>query len=427
MDLESSEEPCHRHPKMSSSDNLSKYYSSMRGIETGRSVEEGRDAQIQSGYSSHEKSDHGHDSNKSNLNDRDIEAEKSTQEDWDAVIQPKSSRTTAQRTRLVDEIMILLCILTGSILGVLARKGLTNLTTYLGSYLGGIIWCNFSASLIMGASIFIPDIWQELIGSKLFESPSVIPLYVGIGTGFCGSFSSFSTLILEAFYKAADLEPKQRSYYPNQAYGIMEFLAVVLAHICISISAFLIGKDIASEIKKYLKPFSTRVYILLEGVWVLIGLAAYIVVIVLCGVKKHGSWRSWTFSCIFGVFGAYLRYLLSRYFNSAHRYFFFGTYMANFLGTLLLSILILLQRGTKPENTLTRLVNDKLSCQVLEGLADGFCGCLTTVSTFVAELMNLKSYEPYVYGLVSLLTSFAALVLTLGTYAWKVSLTTPVC
>lgn len=407
--------------------NMSKYYSTGRDIETERSVEEDWDALIQPGRSSNEKSVLGEGSSKSNLNNRDIETEKSIQEDWNAAIQPKSSKTTPRRKWVVNEIMILLCILTGSILGVLARKGLTNLTTYLGSYLGGLIWCNFSASLIMGAIIFIPELWQELIKEEIFEGPDVIPLYVGIGTGFCGSFSSFSTLILEAFYKAADLEPKQRSYYPNQAYGIMEFLAVVLAHICLSISAFLIGKDIVSNIKKYLKVFSAKIYFLLEGLWIFIGLAAYIVVIVLCGVKKNGSWRSWTFSCIFGVFGAYLRYLLSRYLNNVHRYFFFGTYTANFSGTLFLSILILLQRGTKPENILSRLVNDKLSCQVLEGFADGFCGCLTTVSTFVAELMNLKSYQPYVYGLISLLTSFAVLVLTLGTYSWKVGLTIPAC
>ncbi|KZZ90854.1 Camphor resistance CrcB protein [Moelleriella libera RCEF 2490] len=59
-----------------------------------------------------------------------------------------------------------------------------------------------------------------------------------------------------------------------------------------------------------------------------------------------------------------------------------------------------------------------LSGLVLQGVEDGFCGCLTTVSTWVAELAALKRRSAYVYGAASILVSFAAMVLIMGGLRW---------
>ena len=60
-----------------------------------------------------------------------------------------------------------------------------------------------------------------------------------------------------------------------------------------------------------------------------------------------------------------------------------GTFLANMLGTLFIGALFAARGGLwfrTPSN---------VTCQVLSGLGDGFCGCLTTVSTFIVEMKQL--------------------------------------
>lgn len=59
-----------------------------------------------------------------------------------------------------------------------------------------------------------------------------------------------------------------------------------------------------------------------------------------------------------------------------------GTFLANILGTLLLAIMVLLSRFVVD-------YSDVSSQAVISGVVQGFCGCLTTVSTYVAELDTL--------------------------------------
>lgn len=56
--------------------------------------------------------------------------------------------------------------------------------------------------------------------------------------------------------------------------------------------------------------------------------------------------------------------------------------------------------------------------QVLQGVQDGFCGCLTTVSTWVFELKGLKRRHAYRYGSSSVGVSLALLVVIMGTLKW---------
>ena len=68
------------------------------------------------------------------------------------------------------------------------------------------------------------------------------------------------------------------------------------------------------------------------------------------------------------------------------------------------------------------IVTNTIALHVLEGLDDGFCGGLTTVSTFVVELFGLKTLFSYRYGTISILVCFAGVVLILGSYNWSVGL-----
>jgi CrcB protein len=59
-----------------------------------------------------------------------------------------------------------------------------------------------------------------------------------------------------------------------------------------------------------------------------------------------------------------------------------------------------------------------LSCAVLYGIDNGFCGCLSTISTFAVELDTLMRQHAYIYATVSILVGAIILVLVVGTAAW---------
>lgn len=105
-----------------------------------------------------------------------------------------------------------------------------------------------------------------------------------------------------------------------------------------------------------------------------------------------GKWRGIvSFALVMSPLGAWLRFQLSRL-NLRYDAFPIGTFMANMLGTAVLGMLLALQYT--PGKTL-------LQCQVIQGIEDGFCGTLTTVSTFIVELKKLERKHAYVYALVS--------------------------
>ncbi|KAI5960816.1 uncharacterized protein KGF55_004386 [Candida pseudojiufengensis] len=321
---------------------------------------------------------------------------------------------------------IILNIIHGSIWGVLVRKGLMQLTTYNGAYLSGVIWANFTACLIMGLAIDSGVFWMKLLDNDIFPNKGAIPVYTGITTGFCGTVSSFSTVILDAFNRTADTQIGKYYHYPNAAYGIMQFFAVMLAEFGLSIMGFHMGKHISTLIDNYLPSINHKTYKIIEKISMIIGVCLIIITCVLLGTKPNGSWRNWTFSMFFAPFGAILRFYLSKYVNSKVKNFPMGTFTANVSGTLLLAIFTLIGRGKLP-NGKGRINSHIMGCHILTGLDDGFCGALTTVSTFVAELFGLKTIHSYFYGATSALISFAIMILILGSYNWTVGLTDPVC
>ncbi len=332
-------------------------------------------------------------------------------------------KTTA--TRFLDKTQkyypVILNIVHGAIWGVLVRKGLMLLTTYSGSFLSGVIWANFAACVVMGLAIDGEVFWIRLLEEKDYPNKGAIPVYTGLTTGFCGTVSSFSSVILEAFNKAADTDIGVRHHYPNGAYGIMQFLAVILAQFGLSIMGFHMGKQFLAVVDNYLPLVTKRIYKVLELTSMILGVVLVVITCILIGVKKQGSWRSWTFSMLFAPFGALLRYYLSKFLNNKVSNFPLGTFTANFLGTLLLAVFTLLARGKLPGGK-GHIVTNTIALHVLEGLDDGFCGGLTTVSTFVVELFGLKTLFSYRYGTISILVCFAGVVLILGSYNWSVGL-----
>lgn len=146
----------------------------------------------------------------------------------------------------------------------------------------------------------------------------------------------------------------------------------------------------------------------------IIGPALWVGAAILVAVGPH-RWRGKvTWSLVFGPVGVLLRFHLARLnasLASERHGFPLGTFAANILGTVVYALCAMLQvSGSAAGNV--------LACGVLQGIRDGFSGCLTTVSTFAFELRNLAPNRAWRYALVSWATGQIACVLLYGAYEW---------
>lgn len=101
-----------------------------------------------------------------------------------------------------------------------------------------------------------------------------------------------------------------------------------------------------------------------------------------------------TAALLFAFPGTLTRYTLSIFLNPLLTGFPLGTFAANSTGSGLLAAFRVIQS----------MANKRISpneCSIIQGLDDGYCGCLTTISTFAVEIRALKGWERLRYVLMS--------------------------
>ena len=109
-------------------------------------------------------------------------------------------------------------------------------------------------------------------------------------------------------------------------------------------------------------------------------------------------------SLLFSFPGTLSRYLLAIYMNTVMKKIPLGTMTANILGTGLLGVFHVLQNKHSHVSP--------HACSTLQGLIDGYCGALTTISTFAVELNALEgSRYAWIYGGISILMSQLVLLI----------------
>ncbi|KAH3680518.1 hypothetical protein WICPIJ_008260 [Wickerhamomyces pijperi] len=310
-------------------------------------------------------------------------------------------------SRIYKEIRQLSILTFFAIVGLLGRKGLIALTTYDGSYLSGVAWANFAACVIVGFAIQSASSWA-FVGIEKGRTM----FYTGVTTGFCGTLSSFCTLMLEVFEKSANISPGSRYYnYPNPAYGIMNGLAVFITQLCLSGAGIKFGKHLARGYDPDLIWISK-----VESVIAVLGVLSWIAVIALFATIDN--WRSWTFACLVSPVACFMRFYCGKWLNPKVKDFPMGTFFVNIFATLVLSALTIANRGKAPWMPEGRIVTSKLTCQVINGLQDGFCGTLSTIATMFVELTLMKEPKNYFYGGVTFSLAYCLIVVFLGSYNW---------
>lgn len=379
--------------------------------------------------------------------DRERRASLATDRVASGILQ-EGDRTTTQVSTLLTQVYTLSYLVFFSIMGTLARVGLSALTTYPGApVIFGSIWPNFAGSLVMGfliedRTLFSHDAARrdvelgrkrgtngdnssitncraesdDAVKSSNLAAKKAMPLYIGAATGFCGSLTSFSAFIRDAFLALSNdmITPGVPTSPIGRSGGesFMAVLGVIILTVTLSLSAFFLGAHIAIALEPL--TLSMRYLIsrrFIDPLVVVLGWGSWIGAVLLAVFPPHDFWRGRAvFATVFTPLGCLLRFYASLYLNGAVASFPLGTFAVNVLGTGILGMAWDIAHVP---------VGGAVGCQVLQGVEDGFCGALTTVSTWVAELSSLRRRHAYTYGTASVVASIALLIAIMGGLRWS--------
>ncbi|KAL8999357.1 MAG: hypothetical protein Q9169_001783 [Polycauliona sp. 2 TL-2023] len=378
-------------------------------------------------------------------------------------------------SRFATELYTISYLIFFSILGTLARLGLQALTFYPGAPVAtGVLWANVAGSSIMG---FLAEDRKLFNGNEASTSPippsqcppdrdeaaspenlkqshasfkKTIPLYIGLSTGFCGSLTSFSSFIRDAFLalanalfvpishisvSSATIPPSSNIIHRNGGYSFMALLAVIITTIALSISALIVGAQLAVAVERDTPSIAYRsTRKIMDKTMVFLAWGSWLGAIILAiwppdrvgGPSAHNArtsehWRGAAiFAIVFAPLGCLLRFYISIALNSKIKSFPLGTFAVNMLGTALEGMFWDLQHSSVKSGGV-------VGCQVLQGMMDGFCGTATTVSTWAGELNGLRRRHAWVYGAVSVVVGVGMMVGIMGGMLWGKGWSEPVC
>ncbi|KAH7056070.1 CrcB-like protein-domain-containing protein [Linnemannia elongata] len=296
-----------------------------------------------------------------------------------------------------------------SIMGLLIRLGLVSIETFAGQQVFALAWPQFIGCLLMGL----------FVSTRGWIDGAFV--YIGLSSGLCGSITTFSSWNLALFNELINTANVSR--HPLQ--NILSALTELVATLALSISGLQLGYHLGEALLQLatnwglaLTPPSPPVppnrWTILDIVIVSAAIILWTGVIcaaILVPRESRLSWRRIVLACCFAPAGAILRWYLSR-FNSRSKLFPLGTFAANLGGSIILAAIVCLQHTSAAGGKST------LICHVLSGLQDGFCGCLTTISTFALEIKSLPRRASYVYGVVSVVVTQVFMLLIVGSYMW---------
>lgn len=380
---------------------------------------------------------------------------------------PKAQRTS----RLLTELYTVSFLVFFAIWGTLARLGLQALTFYPGApVVFSELWANVAGTFVMGfltedMRLFREEWGGSSSGAAASEVPrdrpaeeeghqglekqrvvdkkshgkvkKTIPLYVGLTTGFCGSFTSFSSFIRDVFlglsndlpaptYHRSPTAAPTASLAPRAAgYSVMALLGVILITIALCLCALKAGAHLAASLDPVTPTLPFRLTRkILDPLFVVLGLGSWLGAVLMTALPPHNAWRGEAlFACVFAPLGCLARYYVSLLLNPKNPSFPLGTFACNIFGTAVLGMAYDLQRVAIGGVAGGGVVG----CQVLQGIEDGFCGALTTVSTWMVELDTLRRGRAYVYGTSSVVVGLSIMVVIMGSVRWSVGWEGVVC
>jgi fluoride ion exporter CrcB/FEX len=283
-----------------------------------------------------------------------------------------------------------------STLGTLTRLALVLGNTYPGNLVSPLVWAQFVGCSFLGFFVTEKHVFSR-------ESKKTEALYLGITVGYCGSTTSFSGWMSHIFEEISNF----RGYPRNSGYNIISVITEIMITVASSFFGFYVGTHVSAAwnsfpIPKFPEMRGTMITIFVS----LLAIGVQSGTIAVSAIRE--DWRAVGFGLVFSPLGAFCRWRLSHYLNSRNSKFPIGTFAANLSGSLLSAIFFLLQFYT----------TDVTGCELLTGFRSGFCGSLTTVSTFISELSKVPLRSGYIYGCVSIFFGILFFVLVDGINYW---------
>ncbi|XP_042033282.1 fluoride export protein 1 [Salvia splendens] len=337
----------------------------------------------------------------------------------DAMVQNEEKKIDEKEVPwLLEYTTCLLSLAVFGILGILVRYGLQNLfgpdvigATSDRSYMYPDLPSNMVGSFLMGwfGVVFKPDIM------KVSDQ-----LSIGLSTGFLGSLTTFSGWN----QKMLDLSVNGE--------WVFAVLGVVIGLFLVAYS-IIFGIETAKGLKWLLQKRSnsrplcpcfgdstSHKYSCLTTFMVMLLLVLALLWSVFGALEKRefdsGSSEAQLFlACMVGPLGVWIRWYLARLNgrglgrDAALKWMPFGTLAANVSAACVMAALA----------TLKKAVRSKECNTVASGVQLGLLGCLSTVSTFVAEFHAMREskhpWRAYAYAAITIVVSF-----TLGTLIYSV-------
>ncbi|KAK5078558.1 hypothetical protein LTR64_003029 [Lithohypha guttulata] len=361
----------------------------------------------------------------------------------------------------LNELYIISWLIFFSLLGTLARVGVEAITQYPDAPVTSrVLWANLGGSFLMGFLIedrnlfgLPPDLGpspakddappeDSKLSATHLKFKKAIPLYIGLTTGFCGSFTSFSTYLQDAFLALTNALPtfSRTTAYRNArasasrsgGFSFEALIAVLILHPAVSLAGLRAGTHLAEFLRPVLPQqiFHTRLTVkVLNPLFVLVGFGCWIFGALFLTIFPPASgpspvnWRARaTIPLLFAPPGCIIRFYLAKYFNRPSRQNFpLGTFLANIFGTLVLGMAWDLLHA----RSVGASIAGGNACAILIGIQQGFCGCLTTVSTWVVELNGMNWRAAWIYGLASVGVALAGLVVIMGSMGWTIGFAEP--
>ncbi|KAL0949493.1 hypothetical protein HGRIS_009547 [Hohenbuehelia grisea] len=291
---------------------------------------------------------------------------------------------------------VLALLIPGSIMGALARLGLQALATYEGQSIFPLAYAQSLGCLIMGFCLAIKEPFGLFYG----------PLYTAFTTGFCGSLTTFSGWQLDIFNSWVNAASSRRGGLRDFVDGIGKSVFTL----SLSLGSVAFGMRLGHATKPYLRapsPLKRTPRYAISVVSVLCLAAVFPTFFRLPTDFRHRA----TAALLFAYPGVLTRYFLSLGLNPLNPSFPVGTFAANMLGTALVATFHVLQSTRQPPSP--------TSCAILQGLIDGYCGCLTTVSTFAVEVVSFHIWKGSRYVLGSWVVAQLLLLVILGPSFWS--------
>lgn len=309
-----------------------------------------------------------------------------------------SGTNKSRAEKCIEHIITIISLAMGSYVGVTLR-------IYLSSY---------AVSSWDGINHF-ESIWAQILGSSIIGYLAVFQenmnkiLYIALATGLCGSLTTFSTWNAEAIVVLLQLNETSLNNINNVNYvtGSISFVTVLILGVGMPLSSFIFGRNIAKLSNKPLKIMKFCFncnkklgYLIL----IIMYIACTVSIIIICMLTNN---YYILFSLLFSSSGTYLRWCLSyfdNYFTKING-FPLGTLMSNFFGSLILAFCLVARLYVSNE------------VFVINAVITGFCGSLTTVSTFICQLVKLSFPVSILYLIISLFTVQISYITVLLTYS----------